>query len=287
MKISVTIPFLFFFITGFSQTHFPDLSPKGTMKQKVGFTTVEVNYERPAARGRKIFGDLVPFDKLWRTGAGKCTKITFSSPVVIADKKVAAGTYSLFTIPGLAQWTIILNSDTTLYGTGRYDQIKDVLRFKVKPERSSRYFESLTVDIDVIPNNAMAYICWENTQVGFPIETETEQLTSNYIEQHLLNDKSTDADEYATAAEYYFYLGLEFDRAITLVNKSIERKSEPWYFRVKIDLLERQKKYSEATEAARQAIVAIEKRTDLDATLKQEAIEGYRQWIKKWENRAK
>src|SRR5690242_7898509 len=114
MKISV-IPFVFFFITGFSQNHFPDLSPKGIVKQIVGLSTIEVNYERPAARGRKIFGDLVPFDKLWRTGAGNCTKIKFSSPVTITGKKIAAGTYSLLSIPNLLQWTIILNSDTTLY----------------------------------------------------------------------------------------------------------------------------------------------------------------------------
>jgi len=287
MKISIATPFLFFFFTGFSQNHFPDLSPKGILKQQVGFTAIEINYERPAARGRKIFGDLVPFDQLWRTGAGNCTKIKFSSPVMIDGKKIAAGTYSLFSIPNPEQWTILLSSDTTLYGTGRYDQSKNVLRFKVKSEKSSRYFESLTIDIDVIPNNGVVYLSWEHTQVSFPIGTETDELTTRYIEQNLLNDKSSDADEYATAAEYYFYLDREIGRAVILVNKSIERKSEPWYFRLKIDLLEKQKKYREASEAAHQAIIAIEKRSDLDARTKQEAIDGYQKRAKELESKAK
>ena len=95
----------------------PVLSPEGSIRQKVGITTISVVYERPAARGRTIFGDLVPYGKLWRTGAGNCTKIKVGDDVVINDKIVPTGTYSLFAIPDQNEWTIILNTDTTLYGT--------------------------------------------------------------------------------------------------------------------------------------------------------------------------
>src|SRR4051812_42613808 len=99
MKTLLTIVFLITTTNSFSQFIFPGLSPKGRIEQTVGLTNITVDYERPAARGRKVFGELVKYEKLWRTGAGNCTKITFSQPVIIDNKKINKGTYSVFTIP--------------------------------------------------------------------------------------------------------------------------------------------------------------------------------------------
>ena len=99
--------------------------------QQFGSSEIQVAYARPSARGRKIFGALVPFDSLWRTGANECTTIKFREEVVMGDKKIAAGKYSLFTIPSTDEWTIVLNSETSMHGTSGYDAQKDVHRFKV------------------------------------------------------------------------------------------------------------------------------------------------------------
>lgn len=186
-----------------AQTHFPDLSPHGNIRQKIGVTTISVIYERPAARGRKIFGELVPHGKLWRTGAGNCTKIKFDEHVLIKNKLIEAGTYSLFTIPGEQEWTVILNGDTTLYGTGGYDERKDVVRFTAKSEPTSRYYESFTIDIDVIPNNAELNISWENTRAYFEIETETDKRIAKMVNDQLLSGKIKDPQTLAMRAEYY------------------------------------------------------------------------------------
>jgi hypothetical protein len=279
MKLLLAIAFSIGTLSSFSQPIFPDLSPRGRIEQKVGFTDITVNYERPAARGRKIYGDLVRYGKLWRTGAGNCTKIEFSRPVVIGDKIVNKGTYSVFTIPDINEWTIILNLDTTLYGESGYDPKKDVTRFKVRARSTGRYYESLTIDIDVKPNNAIVYITWENTEVSFLVETDTDKAVAEFINQRLMTDKSDDPEEYATAAEYYYFLGKDLDRALILINKAIKRKNESWYYRQKTDILAKQMKYQEAIDCARLAISLDNERSDWDQRSKQESEEDYRKRI--------
>ena len=251
MKILLTALGLLINCTLFSQSNFPALSSTGTISQVVGFTTIRIEYERPAARARKIFGDLVPYDEVWRTGAGKCTRISFDTPVVIDNKSVEAGTYSLFTIPGRDKWTIILNSDTSLYGAGRYDPAKDITRFVATPLPTTRFYESFTVDIDVVPNNALIYLAWEKTQVSFLIDTGADKKTVAYIDENLMTGKSVDANEYAAAVEYYIFQNKDLDKALTLIDFAIARNArESWYYSLKVDVLEKQGKYAEARLAA-------------------------------------
>lgn len=279
MKAFLTIFFLTIITNSFSQNVFPSLSPKGRIEQNIGFTNFIIDYERPAARGRKIFGELVKYDKLWRTGAGNCTKITFSRPVMINDKTISEGTYSIFTIPSKSDWTVILNKDTTLYGAGSYDKEKDLIRFKTKAQSTSRYYESLTMDIDVVPNNAVIYIAWEKTQISFRIQTETDTIVNDFIQQYLLTDKSEDSEEYAMGAEYYYFLNKNLDRAKVLIDKAIAKKNEAWYYRQKIDILEKQKKYQEAIECTRLAISLDQNRVDWDDKSKKESKEEYEKRI--------
>ncbi len=136
---------------------FPAASPKGSLSQMVGNTKIEIEYERPLARKRKIFGDLLPWNQLWRTGAGPYTKIKIDKSVIIEGQKVPSGHYSLFTIPNPEAWIVIINSDTTLYGSYGYNQSKDVARFVVTPRLTERFYEALTVDIDLMQSNARLY----------------------------------------------------------------------------------------------------------------------------------
>jgi hypothetical protein len=148
-------------------------SPESAFTQQFGSSEIQVAYARPLARERKIFGGLVPFDTIWRTGANDCTVLAFKEEVIIGNKIMPAGKYALFTIPNKDEWTIILNSDTTLHGVNGYDMKKDLHRFKVKPVKSERFYETFTIEInDFTPNgDAFLNLIWENTIVAIQLKS--------------------------------------------------------------------------------------------------------------------
>ena len=137
-------------------------SPSAAFEQEVGSAKIKVTYSRPLVRGRKIFGELVPFDKLWRTGASDCTVITTSEDISFGNNVLKAGSYSIFSIPSINEWTIIVNSDTTLHGETGYDEKKDIMRFKVPLEKSPNFYETFTIDLNDIhvtsSNNLINFI---------------------------------------------------------------------------------------------------------------------------------
>ena len=161
----------------FGQLQLPELSPRAQIVQDVGYTRIEVQYGRPSARERKIFGALVPFQKLWRTGAGKSTWLLFSTDVFIHGKSVSAGAYALVTIPGEMEWTILLTSDTAKYygDPSEYDVTREIVRMTVSPEKTGHFYESLTIYLDSKKYDAEFYLAWENTQIHFPIVTHSHQ----------------------------------------------------------------------------------------------------------------
>ena len=237
-----------------AQTEFPSLSPKGSIEQNVGITTISIEYERPIARGRKVFGGLVPYKTIWRTGAGNGTKIKFDNAVVIDDKVIPAGQYSLFTIPDKQEWTIILNSNATIYGLESYDELKDVIRFKTKVEITDRYYESFTVDIDLIEANSELNISWENTRVTFEINTQTDKRLMKMVKEEFLSGKVEDSDLLAAGADYYYFLNTELETALKLINTAIDLRKVSWYYDLKIDLLTKRKRYEEALKTLKIAM---------------------------------
>lgn len=140
---------------------------------------------------------------------------------------------------------------------------------------------------DVKPNNAIVYIAWEKTQISFQVETESDKEANDFIQQNLLTDKSKNPDEYAAAAEYYFYLNKDLDRALILIDKAISKKNESWYYRQKIDILEKQMKYKEAIDCANLAISLDQKRTGWDLKSKQQSEEEYKKRIDFFINKLK
>lgn len=153
----------------------PAPSPLGKVYQRVGVTDVEFTYSRPSAKERTIFAadGLVPFGKLWRTGANAATKVSFSTDVTVGGQKVPAGTYALFSIPNEKEWTIILNSDAAQRGTGSYDKAKDVARFTVEATEFPFPVEMFTIVIgNVKPTSADVSLVWATTGVNFSIEVE-------------------------------------------------------------------------------------------------------------------
>jgi tetratricopeptide (TPR) repeat protein len=234
---------------------YPSLSPLGRISQKIGNTLIEVEYERPSARKRKLFGELVPWNKVWRTGAGYCTKIRVDKPVLVEGQPVPPGYYSLFTIPHPETWIVILNKDTTLYGTSFYNAKNDMARFTAIPNTIERYYEALTIDIDLNPNNARMYISWGNTQIAFSILTSTDEEIMTYIKEEVITGKSKEPNLYAGAAEYFLYQGTDLHEALRLSDKAIQLDKSSWAGNVKLKLYEAMGHYDEAIQML---VLAIE-----------------------------
>lgn len=157
------------------QVRTPRPSPAASLTQTVGITDMTIKYARPAVRGRAIWGGLVPYDKVWRTGANEATTITFSDDVWVSGQKLAKGTYSLHTIPGQAQWTIIFNSVADQWGSYSYDPAKDVVRVTATPTRAE-FREYLTFEVpQMTTDTATVHIRWENVAVPFTVDTKSTE----------------------------------------------------------------------------------------------------------------
>jgi hypothetical protein len=148
------------------------ISPKASISQTVGFTDVTISYSRPGVKGRKIWGGLVPYDKVWRAGANEATKITFSTDVIIEGHKLPAGSYGFFAIPGRNEWTLIFNKVADQWGAFEYNEAEDALRITVKPEKGN-FTEWLRYGITKISDTtATVSLIWENLKVPFKLEVK-------------------------------------------------------------------------------------------------------------------
>ncbi len=148
------------------------ISPKASISQTVGFTDITISYSRPGVKGRKIWGGLVPYDKVWRAGANEATKITFSTDVIIEGKKLPAGSYGLFTIPEKDEWTVIFNKVADQWGAFEYNEAEDALRVTVKPEKNN-FTEWLRYEITKTSDSAaVVSLEWEKLKVPFKIEVK-------------------------------------------------------------------------------------------------------------------
>jgi hypothetical protein len=216
-----------------AQIKTPAPSPSQKIEQKVGLTDVTLEYSRPAMKGRTIFGDLVPFDKVWRTGANENTKITFSTDVTVDGKELKKGTYAVYTKPGKKTWDLIFYADATNWGNPReWDETKVAAQVKATVQLMPMDIESFTMTFDDLTNNsAVLGILWEKTYVGLKFETPTDALVSKQIES-AMNGPSA-ADYYASAA-YYLSADKDIKKAQTWINKAVDMTSDApkfWYLR--------------------------------------------------------
>jgi len=242
---------------------FPPLSAMGKIVQQVGFNTISIEYERPSVRGRKIFGGLVPYDTLWKTGAGSGVKIKFDQPVFIEESPIASGTYALITIPGEENWTVILTKDTIFYTHRKeYEPEKEVARVQVKPKNTNRFYETFTIDVDVVPHDADLYLSWANTQISFRINTGTDELIAAFVKESLLTAQSQNPELYATAADYYYFGNKELETGLKMVDIAIKRGPKSWHYRLKMDILERLNRHQQAIETGQAALEFVNEQAD-------------------------
>lgn len=248
-----------------AQLSLPEPSPPTTIKQKIGFTDLTIDYSRPAVKGRTIFGGLVPYGKIWRTGASDATILTLNDPVTLAGKPLAAGSYSLFTIPSRADWTVILNKHVGGHGLDGYDEKNDVMRFTVKADSLARFYESFTIEIqDLVRNQATIYLNWANTSVHFPIESNADKRITAEIMNRINVKKEDKPGLYYQAALYYFDQEKDTKQALSWATKSVELEPAFNYLHLQAKLLARAGDYKGAIAAARKSVQAAqqEKFTD-------------------------
>ncbi len=217
-----------------AQVKTPQPSPAAHVKQVVGLTDVEVDYSRPSVKGRTIFGDLVPFGKLWRTGANANSTVTFSEDVIIDGKTLKKGKYALFTTPKADNWEIIFYNDTYNWGNPEdWSDAKVALKATAKVETLNRNVESFTIGINNLDNNfGHLEISWEKTLVSLKFEVPTQKAAMASIEK-VLNGPS--ANDYFSSAQYFYQSNGDLTKALTYVNKALElNKDKPfWYNRLK------------------------------------------------------
>lgn len=208
---------------------FPAASPSATLKQRVGLTDIEINYSRPSVRGRKIFGGLVPYNEVWRTGANSATKISFSTAVKLNGSEVPAGKYELFTIPSTSEWTVIIHKDTSAWGAYKYDSKNDVVRFKAKPITPPTAVETFGIGIsDIKDESANLYLAWEKTRVNIKVETDVKSVLVPQIEAVMASN--AEKKPYFQAALYYFENNIDLNKAEKWMDEAIAASPGTFYF---------------------------------------------------------
>ncbi|QKZ14075.1 DUF2911 domain-containing protein [Spirosoma sp. KUDC1026] len=232
-----------------AQLRIPTASPLQTTKQGFALGDITLEYSRPAVKGRTVFGDLVPYDKVWRTGANATSKITFSSDVKLEGKEVKAGTYGLFTIPGKSSWEVMLSKDLALgANVGAYNKENEVVRVQVKPTTLANKAETFTINIaDIKPNSAVLEIMWDKTRVPVTITADIDQAILKNIEASMASDKPA----YFEAATYYYDTNRDLKQALNWVTKATEQNPNAFWMmllkaRIELKLNEKAKAIASA-----------------------------------------
>lgn len=233
-KIGIVFAILLASFNVEAQVKTPQASPKALVEQVIGLTDVTIDYSRPSAKGRTVFGDLVPFGKLWRTGANENTTISFSDDVIIDGKTLKKGKYALYSTPKADNWDIIFYASTDNWGNPEtWDESKVVLRATAKSEMLAKSVESLTIGINNLENNsANLEIAWEKIGVTLKIEVPTQKTAISSIEKALAGPT---ANDYFASAQYFYQSNGDLAKALEYVNKALDlNKDKPfWYNRQK------------------------------------------------------
>lgn len=230
-KIFITASFLILAYTANAQVLTPKSSPQAEVEQMIGLTDVEITYARPAKKGRLVYGDLVPFGKIWRTGANENTTIQFSDDVIIDGQTLPKGKYALFTLPKADAWEVYFYSDTSNWGLpAKWDESKVALKTNATPIPIGKDVENFTIDIEQIDTNTGEIILkWEKTSIPVKFTVPTHEKAMASIESTLKNMPK--ASDYYAAGQYLFQATDDTKLALEYVNKSIEMQdgNAPFY----------------------------------------------------------
>jgi hypothetical protein len=239
---------------------FPQASPPATLKQQIGITDIEISYNRPGMKGRKVFGGLVPYGQIWRTGANTATKITFSTPVKFGGADIPAGTYELFTIPNQNEWTVIVHKNMSQWGSYAYDQKNDVARVTGKVTALPTASETFWIGInDIRDTSASLNLTWENTRVTVPIEVDTVGMLAPKVEAAMADPEVAKKIAFPSAM-FFFEANHNLPKALEWMNAAIAaRPGQNWMIYRKGLILEKMGDKAGAKAAAEESLALTEK----------------------------
>jgi hypothetical protein len=245
----------------YGQIQTPAASPATKVSTTVGLTDVSLEYSRPGVKGRdrKIFGGLVPYGEVWRTGANQATKVTFGDSVKIKDQWLPGGTYALYTIPAQGEWTVVFSRNTELWGSMGYSDSDDALRVTIKPTAMTEPVETFTIDFANYTNNgANLNIMWDFTKVSVPLETEVDSKVMAQIKQTMAKPQEK-AGPYYAAANYYYRNGKDKNQALQWIDQAIEKEDRYFYQYMKALILTDLNRPKEAIQAAEKSKAGAQK----------------------------
>lgn len=264
-KIILLVTVLFAGFLSYAQVNTPAASPFSKMYQMVGLTEVTVEYSRPSMKGRTIFGDLVPYDKLWRTGANARTKISFSNDITINGQDLSKGTYAIFTIPGTTKWDVILYTEHQGNGAPReLDDSKVAARFSVTPITTTMARETFTIEIGNLSNaGATLFMFWDKVMVPMNFTVPTDQQVMASIERAM---GGPSAGDYYAAAVYYYDEGKDMSKAKEWIDKAMAGNENPpfWQLRQKSLIYAKAGDKKGAIAAAQKSLAAAQKAGNAD-----------------------
>jgi tetratricopeptide (TPR) repeat protein len=252
-KLTLAVMLGAFTLCSFAQQlNTPQPSPTQEVKQNFGLSKIELSYSRPAMKGRKIFGDLVPYGKVWRTGANQATTLTFGDEVTIGGTKIPAGKYGLLTIPDAGEWTVIITKQTDVTSPAAYKQDQDVVRVKAKPVELGFQVESFTILIgDVTGNSCNLQLVWDNLAVALPITTDVDSKVSAQIKDLMEKDNRP----YFSAAMYYVETGKDLNQALAWLEKATAANPDAfWMHYQKARVLAKLGKKQDALAASNKSV---------------------------------
>lgn len=240
------------------ELEFPQASPSATVKERVGVTAVDIEYGRPSVKGRKIFGGLVPYGEVWRTGANAATKLVLGTEVTFGGSQVPAGTYALFTIPETGEWTVILNKAEGQWGSYAYDAKNDVVRVKVKPVALTESVETMTIGLgDLRDDSATVNITWDKTRVPVKLQTNLVAVLVPQIEAAMAGPGKK---PYFDAAMFYYAHDLDLKKAVGWMDEATKEQPDAfWIFYRKGLILAKSGDKPGALAAANKSIELAEK----------------------------
>ncbi len=248
---------------------FPQVSPVASVSQRVGLTDIQVTYHRPGAKGRVVFGALVPYDHVWRTGANDATKISFSTAVKVNGTDVPAGTYELFTIPGKDEWTVIIHKNMSQWGAYSYDAKNDVARVKAKPVALTTGIETLSISFnDLRDESATLNIAWEKVRVPVTLSVDVKSVLVPQIEAVMAS--GGDKLPYFNSAMYYFENNIDLKKALTWMDAAIAANPDAFYMVYRKALI--QEKMGDKAGAIATAQKSIEGANKASGAVKDEYI---------------
>jgi hypothetical protein len=240
---------------------FPAASQHSVVKQRIGLTDVEVDYSRPNKNGREIFGGLVPYGKLWRTGANAVTKIRFSKPVTFGGKEIPAGEYALFTIPTADEWTIIVSKDAKVQSAADYKQENDAARITAKPETLPDVIETFAIGFrDVKGASATLNFVWDKTRVPVKLTTDDVEQVSKQLEGVVSAKTPLDPRTAYQAAAFYYDNNKDMNQAATWIDQALEKNPDAYFMHYKkAQIQAKLGNKKEATASAQKAIDILKK----------------------------